>query len=161
MIGQLAVIVVTERLKSTLEVTLEHTRANNLLTFLSLRTSLCVVLAHVLIISCTESNYTLLAFVANIDTDQHRLPGDLCAEVQSPKVAAQLCVDLSQDVDVDSIIVLLDGLARHKLGDDGTVRVDLVLQGGVEVLLLDRIRHDDQEEVEILGLPWFRELAAV
>ena len=39
--------------------------------------------------------------------------------------------------------------------------VDLVLQSSVKVLLLDRIGHDNQEEVQVLGFLWLLKLAAV
>jgi len=36
-----------------------------------------VVLAHVLIVGGAEANDALLALMANVDADQHRLLGDL------------------------------------------------------------------------------------
>lgn len=76
-VGQLALVVVPEGLEGTLEVALEHSRADDLLTFLTLRTCLGVVFAHVLIVSGAEPDDALLAFMANVDADQHRFPRDL------------------------------------------------------------------------------------
>jgi len=67
------IVVVSKCLESTLEVLLEHTRADDLLALLALGTRLGVVLAHMLVISCAESNDTLFALVANINTDKHGL----------------------------------------------------------------------------------------
>lgn len=67
------VVLVSECLESTLEVLLEHTRADDLLALLALGTRLGVVLAHMLVISCAETDDTLFTFVANIDTDKHGL----------------------------------------------------------------------------------------
>ena len=78
-----------------------------------------------------------------------------------PQVSTQLGVDLSEDVDEDTIVELLDGLARHELRDDRAVCVDLVLESCVEVLLLDRVWHDDQEKVEIFSLLWLLQLFSI
>ena len=48
--------------------------------------------------------------MANIDTDEHGLVGDFLAEVESPEVSTELGIDLSEDVDIDPVIILLDGL---------------------------------------------------
>jgi hypothetical protein len=109
-VRQRASVVVTESLERVLEVLLQDARANNLLTLLALRTGLRVVLAHVLVVGRAEADDRLLSLVAHINSDQHRLPGDLGTEVESPQVAAKLGVDLAQDVDVDAIVVLLDSL---------------------------------------------------
>jgi len=136
-VWELATIVVAESLECALEVFLENTGADDLLALLALGTSLGVVLAHVLVIGGAEANDTLLALMANVDADKHRLIGDLCTEVEAPEVTSKFSVDLSEDVDVDPVVVLLDGLARDELGDDWTVSVDLVLQRGVEMFLFD------------------------
>ena len=102
-------IVVSECLECTLEVSLQDARADDFLTLLTLWTSLRVVFTHVLIVSCAESDDTLLAFVADIDSNKHCLSRYLLSEIESPKISAQLGVDLSQNVDIDSIIVFLDG----------------------------------------------------
>ena len=160
-IGELALVVVSESLESAFEVLLEHAGADDFLALLALGTCLGVVLAHVLVIGSAEADDALFTLVANVDSDKHGLRGDFGTEVEAPEVSAELGVDLSEDVDVDPVVVLLDGLARNKLGDDWTVGVDLVLESGVEVLLLDGVRHDDQEEVEVLGLSWLAELSSL
>lgn len=48
--------------------------------------------------------------MANIDTDEHGLVGDFLAEVESPEVSTELSIDLSEDVDIDPVVILLDGL---------------------------------------------------
>ena len=47
------------------------------------------------------------------------------------------------------------------MGNDWTVSVDLILKSGVKMLLFDTVWHDDQEEVNILGLLWFVELSTL
>ena len=64
-----------------------------------------------LVISGTESNDTLLSLVTNIDSNKHSLLGDLAAEVEAPQVSSELGVDLSEDVDVDPVVVFLDSFA--------------------------------------------------
>lgn len=151
-VRQLAVVVVSEGLESTLEVELQHARVDDFLAFLGLGTGLGVVLAHVLVVGGAEPNDTLLALVAHVDTHQHGFLGDFVSEVESPEISAEFGIDLSEDVDVNTVIILLDGLGGHELGNDGAVGVDLVLQSCVEVFLLDGVGHDDQEEVEVLRL---------
>jgi hypothetical protein len=87
MVWEGTVVLVSKRLESTLEVLLEHTRADDLLALLALGTRLGVVLAHVLIISCAESNDALFTFMANIDSDKHGLAGDFRAELKTPEVS--------------------------------------------------------------------------
>lgn len=153
-IWERALVVVSESLESAFEVLLEHAGADDFLALLALGTCLGVVLAHVLVIGSAKADDALLALVANVDSDKHGLVRDFRTEVEAPEISAELGVDLSEDVDVDPVVVLLNGLARNKLGDDWTIGVDLVLESGVKVLLLDGVGHDDQEEVEILA--WFR-----
>lgn len=153
-VWEVALIVVSEGLEGTLEVLLKNTRTDDLLTLLTLWTSLCVVFTHVLVVSGAETNNGLLTLMANINTNKHSLSWDLLSEVQSPQVTTKFSVDLSQDIDIDSIVVFLDGLTGNKLRNNWTVSVDLILQGSVEMLLLDGIWHDDKEEVKILGLSW-------
>ena len=76
-VWELALVVVAEGLECALEVFLENTGADDLLALLALRTCLGVVLAHVLIVGGAEANDALLALMANVDADQHRLLGDL------------------------------------------------------------------------------------
>lgn len=154
-------VVVTEGLERVLEVLLQDAGTDDLLTLLALRTGLRVVLAHVLVVGGTETDDRLLSLVAHIDADQHRLLRDLGTEVKAPQVAAKLGVDLAQYIDVDAIVILLDGLRADELGDDWRVRIDLVLERSVQVLLLDRVRHDDQEEIEILRLLGLFQLPAL
>lgn len=110
-VWELALVVVSECLESALEVLLEHARADDLLTFLTLRARLSIVLAHMLIIGGAEANDALLALVADVDTDEHGLSRDLSAKVEAPEVTTELGVDLPEDVDVDPVVVLLDRLA--------------------------------------------------
>jgi len=114
-IRQLSLVVISECLEGALEVLLENTRADNFLALLSLWTSLGVVLAHVLIIGSAETDDTLLTLVTNINTYKHCLLGDLRAKVEAPEVSSELGIDLSQNVDVNSIIVFLDGLTGNEL----------------------------------------------
>lgn len=72
-IGEGATIELAISLKSTAKVILENIRRNNLLALLALRTSLCVVFAHILVIGGDETDYALLALVANINTNKHGL----------------------------------------------------------------------------------------
>lgn len=65
---------VAECLESALEIFLEHSRTDDLLSFLTLGTRLSVIFAHVLVISGAESDNALFAFVADIDSDEHGLP---------------------------------------------------------------------------------------
>jgi hypothetical protein len=83
-IWKLAVVVVSECLESALEVFLENTRTDDLLSFLALRACLCVVLAHVLVVGGTEANNTLFSFVANVNTYKHGLLGNFGAKVETP-----------------------------------------------------------------------------
>jgi hypothetical protein len=73
MIWKCTIVMFFESLESTFKVLLKHTRADDFLPLLTLWTCLCVVFAHVLIISCAKADDTLLALVANIDTNQHGL----------------------------------------------------------------------------------------
>lgn len=108
MIGKCSFVEVSVCLKSASEIFLKDVRRNNFLSLLSLRTSLSVVLAHVLIISGNETNDALLALVANVDTYEHGLVGDLRAEVHSPEIASQFGIDLSHDVEIDAVVVTVD-----------------------------------------------------
>ena len=83
-----ALVVLLESLKGAVEIFLQNTRVNNLLTFLWLGTSLGIILAHVGIISSTEADDGLFTFMADIYSYQHCLLGDLRTIVHSPKVTA-------------------------------------------------------------------------
>lgn len=86
--------------------------------------------------------------MANVDTNEHGLVGDLGAEVHSPEITSELGVDLSHDVQVDTIVVTVDGLGSDELRDDGVVRVNFIFNGGVEVLLSESVRDNDEEELD-------------
>ena len=111
MVWQSSVVVVSECLEGTFEILLQDARRNNLLALLTLWTRLGVVLAHVFVVSRTETNDTLLALVAYIDSYKHCLLGNLRAKVKSPEISSELGVDLSQNVDIDSVVVFLDSFA--------------------------------------------------
>jgi len=160
-------------LKSSAEVLLKNVGGNNLLALLTLRACLSVVLAHILIICGNETNDGLFSLVANVDTNEHGLVGDLSAEVHSPEITTELGVDLSHDVQVDTIVVTVDGLGSDELRDDGVVRVNFIFNGGVEVLLSESVRDNDKEELHDwltgisllldlgLALPWDVDLHVV
>ena len=95
-------------LQGTSEIFLEDVGRYNFLTLLSLMAGLSVVLTHVLIIGGDETNDALLALVANVDTYEHGLVGDLRAEVHSPEIASQFGIDLSHDVEIDAVVVTVD-----------------------------------------------------
>ena len=82
---------------------------------MSLRTSLSVVLTHILIVCGDETNDTLLALVTNVDTNKHGLVGDLRAEVHSPEVTTELGVDLSHDVQIDAVVIAVDCFGCYEL----------------------------------------------
>ena len=105
-----AVVVVLKSSKGFLEVLFEHARADDLLALLALGTGLGVVLTHVLVVSSAIADDALFTFMANIDSDKHGLFGDFRSEVKAPKVTSELCVDLSEDIDIDPVVVLLDDL---------------------------------------------------
>lgn len=113
------------------------------------------------VVGSAETDDTLLSLVANIDTDKHGLFGDFWSVIEAPKITTKLSVDLSQDVDVDSVVVLLENLGGNELRNDRAISVDLVLKSGVKMLSLDGIRHDDQEEELVGGLLWLFELSAL
>jgi hypothetical protein len=134
-------------LQGSAEVLLKNVGGNNLLALLTLRACLSVVLAHILIICGNETNDGLFSLVANVDTNEHGLVGNLGAEVHSPEITTELGVDLSHDVQVDTIVVTVDGLGSDELRDDGVVRVNFIFNGGVEVLLSESVRDNDKEEL--------------
>lgn len=113
-----------------------------------------VVLAHILIVCSNETNNGLFSLVANIDTNKHGLVGDLSSEVHSPEITSELGIDLSHNVQVDAIVVTVDGLGSDELRDNGVVRVNFIFNGGVEDLLPHGVGDDDKEELNdwLLGL---------
>ena len=74
-----------------------------------------VIFAHILIICSNETNNGLFSLVANIDTNKHGLVGDLSSEVHSPEITSQFGIDLSHNVQVDTIIVTVDGFGSDEL----------------------------------------------
>jgi hypothetical protein len=66
-------VVISKGLESGFKVVLEHARADDFLALLALGTCLRIVFAHILVVCCAEANNTLLAFMANIDSDEHSL----------------------------------------------------------------------------------------
>ena len=65
--------------------------------------------------------------MAHIDSNEHGLIGDFLAKWHSPEISSEFGVHLSDDIQKDTVIILLDGAVGNKLGDDWTVTVDLVL----------------------------------
>lgn len=143
--GQVAIVVLSVALEGAAEVVSENLGADDLLTFLRLRTGLSVVLTKVTVIGCTETNRTLSAFVTYINTNKHGLGRDFFAEVHAPQVTSNLSIHLANDVEEDTVVILDDGTVGNKLGDDGTVTVDLVLDYPVEFLMIALVRHNDHE----------------
>lgn len=80
-VRKLTMVVLSEGLEGTLEVSLENDGADDLLPLLFLWACLCIIFAHVFIVGCTESNDALLSFVANVNTNKHSLSGDLLPKV--------------------------------------------------------------------------------
>jgi len=132
-------------LESALEVVRQHSRRNNFLTFLRLRSCLRVVLAHVRVVGGTEANRALPALVTHVNTYQHSLVRDFTAEGHAPEVTAELGIHLSNDVQKDTVVVLRDRPVGDELRNDGAVTVDLILQERVEVLMVGVVGHDHQE----------------
>lgn len=135
-------------LEGRAEVLLEDAGGDDLLALLALWACLSVVLAEVWVVGGDEADDALLSLVAHVDAHKHGLGRDVSAEVHSPEVTSEFGIDLSYDVQVDAVVVSVDGLARHELRDDGVVIVDLVLHGGVEELLALGVRNDDKEELD-------------
>ena len=84
--------------------------------------------------------------MADIDTHKHGLLGDLVAEGHAPKVTAEFGIHLANDVEEDTVVVLRNCPDGHKLRDHRRITIDLVLQEGVEVLVVRVVGHDDQED---------------
>lgn len=73
MVRQLSVVVISESLERVLEVSLKHSRTDDLLSLLTLWTRLSVILAEVLVVGGAETNNALLSFVTDVDSDKHGL----------------------------------------------------------------------------------------
>lgn len=70
---------------------------------------------------------------------------DLLTERHAPKITTELCVHLADDIQEDTVVVLGDSAVCDKLRNNGTVAVNLILEEGIEVLVIAVIWHDDQE----------------
>jgi hypothetical protein len=128
---------------------------------LTLWACLSVVLAHVLVVGGYKADDGLLALVADINTDEHGLVRDLSAEVHSPEITSEFGVDLSHDVEIDAVIISVDGLGSDELRDNRVVGVNFILNGGVEGLLSHAIWNDDQEELDLRSFLDSRGLFAI
>lgn len=137
---------ITIALECALEVVRQHARRYDLLALLWLWRRLSVVLAEEGVVRRTETNRTLLTFVAHIDAHEHGGLRDLRAKAHTPEVTTDLGVHLTNNIHEDAVIVLRDRAIRHELRDDGGLAVDLVLQERVEVLMVRVIWHDDKED---------------
>ena len=153
MIRKTSSVKLTIGIEGASEILLKDVGRNNFLALLTLRISLGVVLAHVGIISGNETNDTLLALVADIDTHEHSFSGDLWAEAHAPQVTTELSIDLTDNIQVYVIFISVDSLARNELRDNGVVRVNFIFNGGVEDLLPHGVGNDDKEELND-GLLW-------
>lgn len=139
-------------LERACEVIRQNCRRDDFLSLDRLRTSLSVVLAHGSVVGRTEADGRLLALMTDINTDEHGLVRDLGSERHTPEITAKFGVHLSDDIQEDTIIVLGNSAVGDKLGNDGTVTVDLVLQERIEVLMVRVVGHDDKEdEVRVLN----------
>ena len=137
--------------KRALEVVRKDRRRDDFLALDWLRAGLGVVLAHVWVVGSTEANSGLFSFVAHINTNEHGLLGYFRTERHSPEIAAKLGVHLADDVEENPVIVLGDGAVGNELRDNRAIAVDLVLEEGVEVLVVRVVGHYDQEyEVRVL-----------
>lgn len=117
------------------------------MTLLTLWACLCVVFTEVGIIGCHKTNDTLFAFMANINTHKHRLLRDFLSEVHSPKVSSKLGIDLSHNIEIDTIVISINRLARNELRYYRVIAVNLVFNGGIELFLPQTIRNDHEEEL--------------
>lgn len=73
MSGHVSIVEVTVTLEGALEVVRQNSGGYDLLAFDWLGTGLCIVLAHVLVVSSAEANSTLLTLMTDIDTNKHGL----------------------------------------------------------------------------------------
>jgi len=130
-------------LQSAAEIFLKNIGRNDFLTLLSLWTCLSVVFTHVRIIGSNKTNDRLFTFVANIDTNKHGLVGNFLTKVHSPEITSKLSIDLSDNVEVDAVIISHDSFACDKLRDDRVIRVNFIFNGRVESLLSQTVRNND------------------
>lgn len=122
--------------------------------FLALRTCLSVILTKEWIISCYKANNALSSLMANINAYQHCFLWDFFPKVHSPKITSQFCINLSYNIEINSIIVLSNSFARNELGDNWIIWIDLIFQSSVEVFLSHGIRNNDQEKVHVFFCSW-------
>jgi len=149
--GEASVVELAVGLEGAREVVRQDGGRDDLLALDRLRASLCVVLAHVGVVRGTEANRRLFTLVADVNAHKHGLLGDLRAEGHTPEVTTEFGIHLADDVEEDSVIILGNRAVGDELRDDWTVTVDLVLEEGVEVLVVRVVRHDNQEdEVRVL-----------
>jgi hypothetical protein len=118
------------------------------LTLLTLWTSLSVIFAHILVVRSNETNDALLSLMADINTDKHGLVGNFLAEVHAPQITTEFGIDLTDNVQVDAVIISVNCFARYELRDNRVVRVNFIFNGGIEGLLSEGVRDDDEEELD-------------
>ena len=112
---ELSLVEVPVALEGTLVVLLQDVARDNFSSFDWLSACLGEVLAHIGIICGDVSNDTLSSFMADVNTNEHCFPRDFGTEVHSPEVTTKLSIDLSQDVGVDTLIVLFNGSTVNEL----------------------------------------------
>jgi len=139
-------IKISVALERSLEVIRKHTRRNNLLPLLWLRSSLCIVLAEVGVIRGAETDGTLFALMADINSDEHGGLRYFLSKAHAPEITSNLSVHLTNYVHKNAIVILGDRAVSYKLRDDRGLTVDLVLEERIEVLVVRVVGHDDQED---------------
>ena len=126
---------------------------NDLLTFLGLRGSLGVVLAHVSVVSGAKTDSTLFTLVTHINTNKHGLVRDFRTKLHTPKVTTKLSVHLSYDVQEDTVVVLGNRSVSNELWNDRTVTINFILDKWVEILMVWVVGHYNQkDELGVLNL---------
>lgn len=105
-----------------------------------------VVLAKVGVVSRAETDGTLFALMADINSNEHSGLGDLLAKAHAPEITSNFSVHLTNYIHENAIVVLCDRAVSYKLRDDRGLTIDLVLEERVEVLVVRVVGHDDQED---------------
>lgn len=73
--------------------------------------------------------------------------------MHAPQVTTKLGVHLADNVEEYAVVVFSDCAVGYELGYDGRVAVDLVLDEGVEVLVVGMVGHNHQkDELRVLDL---------
>ena len=103
---------------------------------------MCIVFTKVGIIGSHKTDDALLAFVTNINTHKHCLLRDFLSKVHSPKVTSKFSIDLSHNVEIDTIVISINRLARNELRYYRVIAVNLIFNGGIELFLPQAIRND-------------------